>query len=166
MHRKTQLVEKQKRWKSNHTINHTMFCCSLLCFGWIVVLTDSCIYPYFSWIGPYSSERVISIPWQNGRNFRRHFQMHSLELYVCISIKISLKFVSTCPIDNMPTLVQIMACHRIDGESLFEPMMALFTDASMRRPQWVSYCSGAIEVTMASIYHIVHFNKPAMSDYF
>ena len=44
---------------------------------------------------------------------RRHFQMHFLEKKnVWISIKFSLKFVSKGPINNIPALVQIMACRQ------------------------------------------------------
>ena len=38
-------------------------------------------------------------------------------------IKISLKFVSTGPINNIPALIQIMAWHRTDDKPLSEPVM-------------------------------------------
>ena len=50
---------------------------------------------------------------------------------VWISIKISLKFVPKGPINNIPTLVQIMAWCQICDKPLSEPMMACFTDAYM-----------------------------------
>ena len=40
-----------------------------------------------------------------------------------ISIKISLKYVSKGPINNIPALVQIMACHQPGNKPLSEPMM-------------------------------------------
>ena len=49
-----------------------------------------------------------------------------------IPIQISLKFVPRSPIDNKPTLVQVMACCRIGDKPLPEPMMAQFTDTYMR----------------------------------
>ena len=48
-----------------------------------------------------------------------------------IPIKISLKFVPKCPVNNIPVLVQLMAWHRIDDEPLSESMLIWFTDAYM-----------------------------------
>ena len=56
-----------------------------------------------------------------------------------ISIKISLKFVPGSPIDNSPTLVQIMAWRRPGDKLLSEPMMVtLPTHVCVTRPQWVN----------------------------
>ena len=49
-----------------------------------------------------------------------------------VSIKIPLKFVSKGQINNIPTLVQIMAWRRPGGEPLSEPLMTQLTDAYMR----------------------------------
>ena len=49
-----------------------------------------------------------------------------------ISIKISLIFVPRSPIDNKPTLVQVMAWCQIGDKPLPEPMIAQFTDAYIR----------------------------------
>ena len=51
---------------------------------------------------------------------------------VLILIKISLKFVPTGPIDNIPALVQIMAWGRPCDKPLYEPMMVI----SLTLPQW------------------------------
>ena len=51
---------------------------------------------------------------------------------VRISIKISLKFVPKCPINNIPVLVQILAWRRPGDKPLSEPMLTRFTDAYMR----------------------------------
>ena len=51
---------------------------------------------------------------------------------LCISIRISLKFVPRGPIDNRPALVQEMAWHRIRDKPLPEAMMNQLTDAYMR----------------------------------
>ena len=51
---------------------------------------------------------------------------------VWISIKISLKFVPKGPINNIPTLVQIMAWRRPGDKPLSEPKMAYVSDAYMR----------------------------------
>ena len=49
-----------------------------------------------------------------------------------ILIKISPKFVSKGPIDNILALVQIMAWHQIGDKPLSETMLTLFTDAYMQ----------------------------------
>ena len=57
---------------------------------------------------------------------------------VWISIKISLKFPKG-PINNIPSLVQIMAWRRPGDKPLSEPMMArLPTHICVTRPQWVN----------------------------
>ena len=57
---------------------------------------------------------------------------------VIISIKISLKFVPKGSINNIPTLVQIMAWRRPGDKPLSEPMMVrLSTHICVTRPQWV-----------------------------
>ena len=49
-----------------------------------------------------------------------------------IPIQISLKFIPTSPIDNKPTLVQVMAWRRTGDKQLSEPMPTQFTNAYMR----------------------------------
>ena len=57
---------------------------------------------------------------------------------VWISIEISLKFVPKGHINNIPTLVQIMAWRRPGDKPLSEPMMvSLLTHICVTRPQWV-----------------------------
>ena len=64
-------------------------------------------------------------PRQNGRIFPDDiFKWVFLNENVCISIKISLKFVPKGPINNIPALVQIMAWRRPGDKPLSEPMMA------------------------------------------
>ena len=64
--------------------------------------------------------------------------MHFLEWNVWIPIKISLKFVPRGPINNIPSVVQIMACRRPGDKPLSEPMMiSLTTHIYATRPQWV-----------------------------
>ena len=78
-------------------------------------------------------------PGQNGRHFVDDtFKRIFLNENVRISIKISLKFASKGPINNIPTLVQIMAWRRPGGKPLSEPMMVrLPTHICATRPQWV-----------------------------
>ena len=83
-------------------------------------------------------------PRQNGRHFaddtfKRLFQNEN----VWISIKISLKFVPKAPINNIPSLVQIMAWRRPGGKPLSEPMMvSLPTHICVTLPQWVKWALG------------------------
>ena len=66
------------------------------------------------------------------------FKCIFLKENVWISIKISLKFVPTGPINNIPALVQIMAWRRPGDKPLSEPMMVnLLTHICVSRPQWV-----------------------------
>ena len=63
-------------------------------------------------------------PRQNGRRFADDvFKCIFLNENVIISIKISLKFVPKRSINNIPTLVQIMAWRRSGDKPLSEPMM-------------------------------------------
>ena len=78
-------------------------------------------------------------PRQNGHLFTdATFKRIFLNENDRISIKISLKFVTGGPIDNIPTLVQIMAWRRPGDKPLSEPMMVrLPTHICITRPQWV-----------------------------
>ena len=71
---------------------------------------------------------------------RRHFQMIFQNENVWISIKISLKFVPKAPINNIPSLVQIMAWRRPGDKPLSEPMMvSLLTHICVTRVMgWVN----------------------------
>ena len=78
-------------------------------------------------------------PRQNGRLFADDtFKRIVLNENVRITIKISLKFVPKGPINNNPTLVQIMAWRRPGDKPLSEPVMVnLLTHICVTRPQWV-----------------------------
>ena len=70
---------------------------------------------------------------------RRHFNRIYWNDNVRISIKISLKFVPKGPINNNPSLVQIMAWRRSGDKPLSEPMMvSLLTHICVTQPQWVN----------------------------
>ena len=81
-------------------------------------------------------------PRQNGRHFADDiFNCIFLNKNVWIPIKISLKFVPDGPINNIPSLVQIMVWHRSGAKPLSEPMMvSLLTHICVTRPQLVN-CS-------------------------
>ena len=79
-------------------------------------------------------------PRQNGRHFADDiFKCIFFNENVWIPIKISLKFVPKGPINNIPSLVQIMAWRRPGDKPLSEPMMvSLLTHICVTRPQWVN----------------------------
>ena len=79
--------------------------------------------------------------------YRRHSQMHFLEVMMTISPK----FVSKGPINIITALVQVMACRRLGGKQLSEPMIVKFTDAYM----WV-YCTW-------SVFYSQLLDKPAFN---
>ena len=78
-------------------------------------------------------------PRQNGRHFPDDiFKWIFLNENVWISINISLKFVPRGPINNIITLVQVMAWRRPGDKPLSEPMMVRSpTHICVTRPQWV-----------------------------
>ena len=79
-------------------------------------------------------------PKQNGHHFADDtFKRIFLHENVRILIKMSLKCVPKCSINDIPALVQIMAWRRPGDKPLSEPMMArLLTHIYVTRPQWVS----------------------------
>ena len=80
-------------------------------------------------------------PRQNGRHFADDIlKCIFLNENVWIPIKISLKFVPQCPINNIPALVQIMVWRRPGDKPLSGPMMVrLPTHICVTRPQWVKW---------------------------
>ena len=90
---------------------------------------------------PMSWHRHVNTlrPRQNGRHFPDDiFKCIFVIENVWISIKISLKFVPTGPINNIPALVQTMAWRRPGDKPLSEPMMVRSpTYICVTRPQWV-----------------------------
>ena len=78
-------------------------------------------------------------PRQNRRHFADNvFKCNFLNENVCIPIKISLKFVSKGPINNIPALVQIMAWRWTGDKPLSEPMMThSMVHICVTWPQWV-----------------------------
>ena len=100
------------------------------------VKTPSVIFP------PNHQGRCVNTlrPRQNGRHFSDDiFKWIFLNENVWISINISLKFVPRGPINNILTLVQIMAWRRPGDKPLSEPMMVrLPTHICVIRPQLVN----------------------------
>ena len=105
------------------------------------------VYDYKNRWGDVASIVLISVvntlrPRQNGRHFANDiFKCIFLNQNALISLKISLKFVPKVRINNIPTLVQIMAWRRPGDKPLPEPMMvSLLTHICVTRPQWVKEC--------------------------
>ena len=109
-------------------------------------------------------------PRQYGRHFPDAiFRWLFLNKNVWISINISLKFVPRGPINNIPTLVQVMAWRRPGDKPLSEPMMVrLSTHICVTRPQWVNITKTARMWVLSlwlcssckSISLCPHFQKP------
>ena len=80
-------------------------------------------------------------PRQNGRHPADDiFKWIFLNENVWFLIKISLKFVPKGLINNIPSLVQIMAWRRPGNKPLCEPMMVILsTHICVTRPQWVNW---------------------------
>ena len=78
-------------------------------------------------------------PRQNGRHFADDsFRYIFMNENVWIYIKILLKFVPEGRINNIPSLVQIMAWRRPGDKPLSEPVtVRLLTHICVIRPQWV-----------------------------
>ena len=94
-------------------------------------------------------------PRQNGRHFADDiFKCIFLNENVWISLKIALKFVPRVRINNIPTLVQIMAWRRSGDKPLCESILvSLPTHICVTRPQWVN---GEIPVNAHIPYTTLH----------
>ena len=88
-------------------------------------------------------------PRQNGRHFADDTLKHIfVNENARLSIKISLKFVPLCQINNISVLVRIMAWRRPGDKPLSEPMMvSLLTHICVNRPQWVLKVIKLIDTT-------------------
>ena len=80
-------------------------------------------------------------PRQNGRYFADDtFKRIFLKENIRISTKLSLNFLPKSPVDNIPSLFQIMAWRRPGDKPLSEAMMvSLLTHMCNARPQWVNW---------------------------
>ena len=101
--------------------------------------------PYYTFIGTHRKTFNTLRPRQDGSHFPDDLvKCIFFDENVWISIKISLRFVPKCPINNIPALIQIMAWRRPGDKPLSEPMMVkLPMHVCVTRPQWVKeyiYC--------------------------
>ena len=134
----------------------------LILFGWkLYSMTEG----YLGWLTgsmiPYITQNILLFsslfsqcveseldhqinPWwprQKGHHFPDDiFKCIFLNENALISIKISLKFVPRGPINNIPSLVQIMAWCRPGDKPLSEPMMVnSLMHICITLPQWVNW---------------------------
>ena len=113
----------------------------------IILCSSHIRYPQPSWYTSYRRKQIFNLNWsvwqyfcfnssypgQNGCYFTDDtFKSIFMNENFCILIRISLKLVPKVPINNNPTLVQIMAWRPIGDKSLFEPLLIRYTDAYMR----------------------------------
>ena len=127
-----------------------------LLLAWITYLTNSQVADWYlnrslqKKLGFYQIEEEFRLhfadintlrPRQNGRHFADDiFKCILLNENVWIPNKISMKFVPKGPINNIPSLVQIMAWRRPGDKTLSEPMMvSSLTHICITRPQWVKH---------------------------
>ena len=125
-------------------------CITKLCHHWCRWWLVSCSGPsHYIWThaGLTKKQKKQKTCWlntlrprQNGRHFPDDiFKWIFLNENVWISISIPLKFVPRGPINNIPTLVQVIAWRRPGDKPLSEPMMVrLPTHICVTRPQWVN----------------------------
>ena len=114
------------------------------------------------WASRQENALCITSPvWVNSLRPRRYGCYNADDIFKCIFLnenvwiptKISLKFVPKGPINNIPTLVLIMAWRRPGDKPLSEPMMvSLLTHICVTRPQWVKHTfAGAFTYTLPMV---------------
>ena len=93
-------------------------------------------------------------PRQNSRHFPDDiFKCISLNENIWIPIAMSLKFVPKGPINNIPSLVQIMTWHRPGDKPLSEPMVVtLLTWIYITRPQWVKEHDNILAFSIVALF--------------
>ena len=126
-------IKFERIWSKQCNQQNTINCINMMNMVFNTLLYSSC----------KATSAVLKTlrPRQNRRHFADDiFTYIFLNENVWIPIKISLKFVSKSPINNIPALVQIMAWRRPGDKPLSEPMMfSLTTHTCVTRPQWVKY---------------------------
>ena len=100
------------------------------------LLVSSCNQQAWYWLCRINTLK----PRQNGCHFPDNiFKWIFLNENGWVSINISLKFVPRGPINNVPTLVRVVAWRRPGDKPLSEPVMvSLLTHICVTRPQWVN----------------------------
>ena len=113
---------------------------------WLKMMTCPILWHHTFWLHNYLTVKYFINTLRPGQN-GRHFTDILLNENVWIPNEISLKFVSKGPINNIPSLVQIMAWRRPGDKPLSEPMMvSLLAHICVTRPQWVNTSSLIIQL--------------------
>ena len=111
---------------------------------------------------PASAIHYLNTLWprQDGRHFPDDIlKCIFLNEDVWISLTISLKCVRKVRINNIPSLVQIMAWRRPGDKPLSEPVMvSLLTHICVTQPQWVIQCWLSIQYTIRNTFYW-HFDR-------
>ena len=113
-----------------------------------VKYAQSCYLPYcvYSVRAKWNLDGVFITKYFNSLRSRRDRRHFADDIFKCvflnengwISLRISLKFVPTVRINNIPSLVQIMAWRRPGDKPLSEPMViSLPTHICVTRPHWI-----------------------------
>ena len=76
------------------------------------------------------------------------------------NILISMKFIPKGPINNIRTVVQIMALRRSDDKPLYEPMMVRsMTHICLTRPRWVKTSNAGILLKVTPLLKVITRNN-------
>ena len=135
----TEFNNKKKLWQNPLTLLVDIFTCPGLSGNeWYMLSPDDSFYACNTIFNILQEINTLR-PRQNSRHFPDDiFKWIFLNENVWISINISLKFVPRGPINNIPSLVQVMAWRRPGDKPLSEPMMVrLPTHICVTRPKWV-----------------------------
>ena len=116
------------------------------CLGLHVIisrLTACYRYDCVAWCSSHTCEHSVNTlrPGKRAAIFQTTFWNTFLNEDIWISIWFSLKFFPKGPIDNNPTLAQLMAWRRPGDKPLPEPVIVVLpTYICVTRPQWVKTC--------------------------
>ena len=117
-------------------LNLSLFCFAIIARNWSHSVNALCAgYCYKGVLTHWGRDNMAAVSQTTLSN-----AFSWMKMLLLISIKISLKFVPKGPINDNPSLVQIMAWCRSGDKPLSEPMMvSLLTHIWVTRPQWVKY---------------------------
>ena len=129
------------------SVNHNMILlyAVLYIITWYFLLCSKFKYDITYTVVNYNM--ILHTMWFNTSRLRQHGRHFPDNIFKCIflnenvwiAIKIFLKFVPKGPINNIPALVQKMACRRPGDKPLSEPMMvSLPMHICITWPQWVN----------------------------
>ena len=115
--------------------------CNAVRYRYNMVRINIILYILCSQLWGISTRANTLRPRQNSRHFADDiFKCILFNENVSISIKISLNFVPKGTINNIPSLLHIIAWRRQGDKPISEPMkVSLLTHLCVTRPQWVKH---------------------------